>query len=354
MKGRFSLIFITITFLLAGCTLPPEFLPYLPSIPNNTSNLIAYSVPTLEPTATHTPFQPVANTSTFTPSATATSTATPTITETQTPTTSLTSTWTGIPTQTLTITLTPTIPKTPTKPLSPSKTRTPTRTGSPTNTPENSYAAVASSTPTSTHAISLAETATEASADSVPLPYDPTSTSSSTPIDSSSPSPTQTITSTFTSVAVATPTNTATPSLAVVLACSPIYDSGLEAQVVSLINQERNNNGLPSLALQPALTAAARGHSQDMACNGYFSHVGSDGSSAWNRVASEGYSATWVGENIFGGMMSGPSGVVSWWMSSAPHRANILNTNYTSIGVGYVYVSTSPYQKYWTAVFARP
>jgi len=128
----------------------------------------------------------------------------------------------------------------------------------------------------------------------------------------------------------------------------------LEGQVVALINQERINNGLPALTVQPALTAAARGHSQDMACNGLFSHIGSDGSTSRDRVARQGYNATWVGENIYGGMMSSPSVVVTWWMNSAPHRANILNTNYTSFGVGYVYVSTAPYQKYWTVNFARP
>jgi uncharacterized protein YkwD len=121
-----------------------------------------------------------------------------------------------------------------------------------------------------------------------------------------------------------------------------------------LINQERINNELPTLTLQSALTAAARGHSQDMACNGFFSHIGSDGSTSWDRVSRQGYSATWVGENIFAGMLSSPSGVVTWWMNSAAHRANILNTNYTSFGVGYVYVSTAPDQKYWTVNFARP
>jgi uncharacterized protein YkwD len=136
--------------------------------------------------------------------------------------------------------------------------------------------------------------------------------------------------------------------------CSPIYDSSLEGQVVGLINQERTNNGLPALTLQPALTAAALDHSQDMACNGFFSHIGSDGSTSRDRVARQGYGATWVGENIFGGMLSSPSGVVTWWMNSTPHRANILNTNYTSFGVGYVYLNTAPYQKYWTVVFAKP
>jgi uncharacterized protein YkwD len=139
-----------------------------------------------------------------------------------------------------------------------------------------------------------------------------------------------------------------------VTGCAPVYDPGLESQVVALINQERLNNGLPALTVQPALTAAARGHSQDMACNAFFSHIGSDGSTTRDRVTRQGYSTIWVGENIYGGMMSSPSVIVTWWMNSAPHRANILNTNYTSIGIGYVYVSTAPYQKYWTAVFAQP
>jgi uncharacterized protein YkwD len=124
--------------------------------------------------------------------------------------------------------------------------------------------------------------------------------------------------------------------------------------VVALINQERINNGLPALTVQSALTAAARVHSQDMACNGFFSHTGSDGSVARDRVNRQGYTTTWVGENIYGGMSSSPSVIVTWFMNSTPHRANILNVNYTSIGVGYVYVPTAPYQKYWTVVFARP
>jgi uncharacterized protein YkwD len=124
--------------------------------------------------------------------------------------------------------------------------------------------------------------------------------------------------------------------------------------VVALINQERINNGLPDLTVQSALTAAARVHSQDMACNGFFSHTGSDGSVARDRVGRQGYTTTWVGENIYGGMSSSPSVIVTWFMNSTPHRANILNVNYTSIGVGYVYVPTAPYQKYWTVVFARP
>jgi uncharacterized protein YkwD len=121
-----------------------------------------------------------------------------------------------------------------------------------------------------------------------------------------------------------------------------------------LINDERDNAGLPTLDENYFLENAAGIHSLDMACNGFFSHIGSDGSTPFDRVTLQGYSATWVGENIYAGMMSNPSAVVTWWMNSAPHRANILNTNYTSIGVGYVYVSTSPYQKYWTANFARP
>jgi uncharacterized protein YkwD len=91
-----------------------------------------------------------------------------------------------------------------------------------------------------------------------------------------------------------------------------------------------------------------------MACNSFFSHIGSDGSTYWDRISRIGYSAIWVGENIFAGMLSSPSIVVNWWMNSAPHRANILNAKYSSFGIGYVFVNNSPDQKYWTVNFASP
>ena len=157
------------------------------------------------------------------------------------------------------------------------------------------------------------------------------------------------VTATYTPIWVAS--NTPIPTVA---NCSPSYNSSFEDRVVFLINEQRALNGLPALIVRPQLTAAARGHSLDMACNNYFSHTGSDGSTSRDRVLREGYYATWVGENIYGGQLSTADSVVTWWMNSTPHRANILNVNYYSIGIGYVNVSNSMYQKYWTANFAQP
>lgn len=106
--------------------------------------------------------------------------------------------------------------------------------------------------------------------------------------------------------------------------------------------------------MQGQLQTAARNHSTDMACNGIFGHEGSDGSTVWMRVAAQGYSASWVGENIFAGGSATPLSAFSWWMNSEPHRNNLLHSNFTEIGIGYIYEPDSPYKGYFTAVFARP
>lgn len=94
-----------------------------------------------------------------------------------------------------------------------------------------------------------------------------------------------------------------------------------------------------------------------MACNDYFSHTGSDGSSVADRVEAEGYSWSWVGENIFATSVSSSAAAqqaFDAWMDSSGHRANILSDQFTEIGIGYVYSSESAYGSYFTAVFARP
>ncbi|MFQ5922804.1 MAG: CAP domain-containing protein [Anaerolineales bacterium] len=126
---------------------------------------------------------------------------------------------------------------------------------------------------------------------------------------------------------------------------------------MALINAERQSQGLTVYNSQGQLQAAARGHGTDMACNDFFSHTGSDGSSVGDRVSAQGYSASWVGENIFATSDTSPNAPESaftWWMNSAPHRANLLSPNYTDIGIGYIYEPNSQYKGYLTAVFARP
>lgn len=232
---------------------------------------------------------------------------------------------------------TATASESPTPSLTPTFTITPTFTA--THTP--SASATASSTATATPS----RTATNVPPTSTATNPPPTATNPPAPT-ATNPAPTATSTPTPTNISI--PSDTPDPS------CSPSGNSGYESTLLSLINQERNDQGLPSYSSNSQLVAAARGHSADMACNEFFSHTGSDGSSSGDRVSAQGYSWSWVGENIYAGTSATPQSAFDWWMNSAPHRANLLNSNYQDIGIGYVYLSGSPYGSYFTAVFARP
>jgi uncharacterized protein YkwD len=130
-----------------------------------------------------------------------------------------------------------------------------------------------------------------------------------------------------------------------------------ESTLLGLINQERQARGLHTLTLQGQLQTAARLHSEDMACNDFLSHTGSDGSSVRDRVERQGYSWSWIGENIYATgntSSSAPEQAFNWWMNSTPHRNNLLHEYYTEIGIGYRHSPDSSYGGYFTAVFARP
>jgi serralysin len=141
--------------------------------------------------------------------------------------------------------------------------------------------------------------------------------------------------------------------------CDYSGNLGFESQVINLINQERSNRGLTSLTQNNQLRQAARGHSQDMACNDFFSHTGSDGSSMGSRILAAGYSYSWAAENIAASSSGGysPQSVVSGWMNSTGHRKNILNENAKHIGIGFRYVSDGDpgdLDAYYTANFGQP
>ncbi len=149
------------------------------------------------------------------------------------------------------------------------------------------------------------------------------------------------------------PTATPVPPTATPAGCTPSANAGYESQVVALINQERQAQGLPALQVHASLQAAARAHSADMICNDFFSHTGSDGSQPWDRATRYGYSWTWIGENLFMGTGISPSTVVQGWMNSSGHRANILASEAVHIGVGYLYDAAEG-AWYVTALFGRP
>ena len=125
-----------------------------------------------------------------------------------------------------------------------------------------------------------------------------------------------------------------------------------ESEVFDLVNIERDAEGLPPLSYDASLASAARGHSEDMGLQNYFSHTGLDGRTPCDRMTDAGYSWNYCGENIAAGQPT-PEDVVDTWMASPGHRANILNPNFCDIGVGYAYVSSSTYGHYWTQNFGR-
>lgn len=135
----------------------------------------------------------------------------------------------------------------------------------------------------------------------------------------------------------------------------------IAAQVLDLVNVERLRAGCAALILDARLSTAARSHSDDMAAQNFFSHQGSNGSRVWDRIESAGYQWRNVGENIAAGQTS-PAQVMSAWMNSSGHRANILDCDYTHMGLGYVYQAgdqplpgySFPFFHYWTQVFAAP
>ena len=98
--------------------------------------------------------------------------------------------------------------------------------------------------------------------------------------------------------------------------------------VLFLVNQARAGAGLPPLALNGALNAAAARHSNDMASHNHFDHIGTDGSDPATRVSQAGYTWSTVGENIAQTWSFDAGEVVNLWMNSPGHRANILGSGF--------------------------
>ena len=118
-----------------------------------------------------------------------------------------------------------------------------------------------------------------------------------------------------------------------------------EKEVVRLVNKERTKAGLSSLKEDWQLARVARYKSEDMQKNGYFSHTSPTYGSPFNMMKSFGVTYKTAGENIAKGYKT-PEAVVKGWMNSPGHRANILNSSFTHIGVGYVENGN-----YWTQMF---
>lgn len=129
----------------------------------------------------------------------------------------------------------------------------------------------------------------------------------------------------------------------------PDETAALAAEVVRLTNLERAAAGRSQLAAHPAVTAAAVAHSQDQAATGRMSHTGSDGSDAGTRLTRAGFDWRTWGENVAAGQRTAAE-VVTAWMDSSGHRANMLNAAFTTIGIGVATDASGT--RYWTMVLA--
>lgn len=108
------------------------------------------------------------------------------------------------------------------------------------------------------------------------------------------------------------------------------------ASIVSLTNELRAQHGLPSLATNGALAAAAQSYAETMAANDWFAHEGPDGSTLASRMVASGYTSwSYVAENLYRGFHGETTtSIVQAWVTSPPHFEAMLSNAATEIGVG--------------------
>lgn len=119
-------------------------------------------------------------------------------------------------------------------------------------------------------------------------------------------------------------------------------------RVVELVNNERAKEGLAPLSVDANVAAAAQVRAHEIEHS--FSHTRPNGTSFSTALKEQNVSYKRAGENIAWGQRS-PEEVVDAWMNSAGHRANIMNANFTKIGVGY-YRNTKG-TNYWSQLFIQ-
>ena len=117
-------------------------------------------------------------------------------------------------------------------------------------------------------------------------------------------------------------------------------------QVVELVNQERTKAGLNAVTLDQNIASAALVRAKEIETS--FSHTRPNGSKFSTALTEQGVTFKGAGENIAWGQKS-PEAVMQAWMNSEGHRANILNKNFTKIGVGYYQNAAG--RNFWTQLF---
>jgi uncharacterized protein YkwD len=126
-------------------------------------------------------------------------------------------------------------------------------------------------------------------------------------------------------------------------------EEALAHEVLDILNDERAAQGLDPLVFHVEASDVAYAHCVDMDERDFFSHTNPDGDSPGARLAAAGIANSGWGENIAYGYGT-PASVMVAWMNSSGHRANILNSRWTHVGIG---VHVAPGGPWWTQVFLR-
>ncbi|UYQ64647.1 CAP domain-containing protein [Streptomyces peucetius] len=208
---------------------------------------------------------------------------------------------------------------------------TPSRSAAPSKTPSKSASPKPSKTPSKSASPKPSKTA-EKPKKTPRTPEKPRTSPSAAPSKETTrppeakkkPAPEPTREVTRTPQPTAPPSRTAAPATSAAAAA--------EADVFDLVNAERAKVGCSPLKASGALSDLARAHSKDMADRGFFDHTNPDGETPWDRAEKAGVSGL-GGENIARGQADAEA-VMASWTSSEGHRANILNCDFTTMGVG--------------------
>ena len=113
---------------------------------------------------------------------------------------------------------------------------------------------------------------------------------------------------------------------------SPQVAAVVSATLVDLLNTDRTTQHLATLTTNSRLVAAAQAKADDMASKGYFAHVGPDGKDSWYWFKQAGYDYAYAGENLAVDFTDSGD-VQRAWMQSPSHHENIVNSNYTEVGI---------------------
>ncbi|MGW4884000.1 CAP domain-containing protein [Streptomyces murinus] len=203
----------------------------------------------------------------------------------------------------------------------PAPSSSPTPTKSPSASPSASVSSSASPTPSKSAKPTAPRTTPAAPGTLKPKPSPTRAKPSPTPTKTAAPMPT-------------------TPPVTV------SAQAAAEAEVLKLVNDERAKAGCSALSANSALTNLAESFSDDMAARGFFSDTDPDGKSPWDRATAAGVTGLGA-ENIARGPAD-PAAVVKAWMASPEHRANILNCDFHTLGVGVHFGAGGPW---WTEEF---